>query len=109
MRTFIPESADQAKTIEDCIEYASVDAYNEEEQAGGWLSIIEEIFDNVNQVKLLGEEVDLKGFDLDGTTVVAICKKGGKKARISLDSIEFVDPTKIQSLWLSAYRKWQKV
>lgn len=98
----------KAKTVNDCADMATVDCYNDEEMAGGWLACLEEVFTGIKQVKILGEEMDLKGFDLANDAVVAICKKGNKKVRITLDSIEFIKPTKVQELWLKAWLKWQR-
>lgn len=109
MANIFPDNAEAVKTIEDCFEYAMVDAYGDDEQATGWLTALEEILDDVKKVKLLGEEVEFDGLDLDDTSVVAVCKKNGKKAKIALSSIELTKPTKLQTLWLSAYKEWQKV
>jgi len=96
----------QCKSIKQCHEVATVDAYGEEEQATVWLTCIEEMFDKFERVKVLGESVKLKGFDLIANSVVAICLKGKSKARISLDSLEFPILTKAEALWISAWKKW---
>jgi len=98
---------EDVKTIEECVEIATMDTYEDWEQASGWLTCIEEIFGNVREVKVMGEIVSLKGFDLDGTSVVAVCKKMKMKTKITLDSIEIIKPTKAQKLWLEAWTKWQ--
>jgi len=98
---------EDVKTIEECVEEATMDTYGDWEQASGWLTCIEEIFGNVREVKVMGETVNLKGFDLDGTSVVAVCKKGKMKIRTTLDSIEIIKPTRAQKLWLKAWIKWR--
>ena len=40
-------------------------------------------------VKMMGNEVELVGFDLNNETVIAVCRQGKRKARVSLESIEF--------------------
>ena len=81
---------ENVKTIEECEEIATMDTYEDWEQASGWLTCIEEIFGNVREVKIMGEIVKLEGFDLDGTSVVAAYKKMKMKIRTTLDSIEII-------------------
>ena len=100
------EEMQKCRSIEQCHEVATVDAYGDEEQASGWLTCLQEMFDKFERVKILGEEVKLKGFDLSKNSVMAICVKGKTKAKVSLDSIEFPKLTKTETLWLSAWKKW---
>lgn len=96
----------QCKSVQACIDLALTDAYGEEERAVAWLTCIEAMFDRYRQVKLLGEDITLDGFDLDRHTVIAMCHKGKRKARATLDSIEFPDLTRIEQRWLQAWRKY---
>jgi hypothetical protein len=98
---------DDVQSIEDCEELATVDAYNEDEQASGWLTCLEEVFDGVEEVKLAGDVVKLEGFDLKGYTIVAVCGKNRKKLMVTLDSIELIGPTRAQALWREAWLRWQ--
>lgn len=98
----------KVKNTRECINLAIVDAYDEYEQAGGWLNCLEEVFANVKTVRVLDHEVVLKGFDLeDGITIVTICELGKKSARVSLDSIEWNNLGKTQQLWLKAWKSWK--
>ena len=95
------------RSIKDCFEAATVDAYGEEEQAVGWLTCIQEMFDKFEHVTVLDQEVDLEGFDLaNERAVVAICRKGRKKTKIALESVEFPKLSPKEKLWLEAYREW---
>ncbi|MBU0761262.1 MAG: hypothetical protein KJ600_02615 [Nanoarchaeota archaeon] len=96
---------EDVKTIEECVEEATMDAYEDWEQASGWLTCIEEILGGIGEVKLMGKIVRLKGFDLDGTFVVAVCKKRKMKIRTTLDSIEIMGPTWAQKLRFKAWIK----
>lgn len=81
-----------------------MDANGEDERASGWLTCLEEILEDVGEVLFLGAPVRFIGLDLSGdTVVVAAIEKGGKKAKVSLDSIELIKPTKAQTLWIKAY------
>ena len=100
---------EQCKTVKACIELAVTDAHDEYEQASAWLTCIDAMFGRFKQVKVMGEDVTLHGFDLThDTTVVAICSKGKSRARVTLESIEFPDLTPIQARWLKAWRVFSR-
>jgi len=96
----------QCKSVRACIDLALTDAYGEDEQAVAWLTCIEELFGRFKQVKLLGEDVTLVGFDLNRHALIAVCRKGKRKVRATLDSIEFSDLTPTERLWLQAWKKY---
>ena len=97
----------QCKSIKECHEIATIDAYGDYEQASSWLTCIEEMFGKFDRVKVLEQEVVLEKFDLvNESSIVAICKKGKQRAKIALESIEFPKLTKVQVLWLNAWKKW---
>lgn len=95
----------QCKSVRACIDLALTDAYGEDEQAVAWLTCIEELFGRFQQVKLLDEDVALVGFDLERHVVVAICQKGKRRVRATLNSIEFPDLSPVEQLWLKAWKK----
>lgn len=106
-RNVVDLSWDELKSIDECIECATVDTYSDDEAASGWLTCIEEIFEGIQEVKLGDELVRLDGFNLSGLSVVACCRKGKKIVRVTLDSLELISPTKVQKLWLEAWNPWQ--
>ncbi len=74
---------------------------------GKWLTCLEEVFGQFDQVKVLGQDVALEGFDLtNGKTVVALCRQGKRQARVTLESIAFPALTPIQTRWLRAWRQF---
>jgi hypothetical protein len=98
------------KSTQDCFEVATTDAYGEEEQAVGWLTCIETMFDKFDHVTVLDQQVELDGFDLaNERAVVAICRKGRKKTKIALESVEFPKLSLKEELWLKAYAEWSHV
>lgn len=101
------DSFEDAKTVKECIETATVDAYGEYEQATGWLTCLEEVFLDVKEVKIFSEVVNLSGFDLDDTNIVAICSKGDDEIRVTLDSLKLIKPSRAQKLWLKAWKSWR--
>lgn len=96
----------KCKTVADCHEVATMDAYDEDEAAAGWLTCIEEMFSKFKHVKILGNEVILDGFDLKGRQVMAKCRNGRKLAFVSLESIEFPKLSKNEKLWLDSLKKF---
>ena len=67
------EEMQQCKSVKACVEFALTDAYGECEQASAWLACIDEMFGRFDRVNLLGEELALKGFDLENElTVVSL-------------------------------------
>jgi hypothetical protein len=96
----------QCKSVRACIALALTDAYGEDEEAVAWLTCIETMFGRCKQVELLGEDVTLIGFDLNRHAVIAVCRKGNRKVRATLDSIEFPSLTPAEQLWLQAWKKY---
>jgi hypothetical protein len=95
----------KCKTIDQCIAVATMDAYDDE-QVSSWLTCIEEMFGEYHEVILLGETVKLERFDTERGALIAICKKGKLKARVTLDSIVFPKLTATEKLWLKAWDKY---
>jgi hypothetical protein len=52
--------------------------------------------------------VTLVGFDLNNHTVVAICRQGKHKARVTLDSVEFPELTPVEQRWLKAWQQFSR-
>jgi hypothetical protein len=96
------------KSVQACIDLALTDAYGEDEEAVAWLTCIEEMFSRFKQVKLMGSDVTLVGFDLNDHTVVAICRQGKHKARVTLNSVEFPELTPVEQRWLKAWQQFSR-
>ena len=101
-----PEAVDAA------YEDATVDAYDEEEQYSGFLSVLEDelvfpfsakIFDDVVTV------VDFEASDDAGFCIDLIFERDGKRHRIAAWSVELIEPLPEGHLVLAAYLKWQKL
>ena len=96
----------QCKSVEACIELALTDASGPDEQAVAWLTCIETLFSRFEQVKVMGNDAELVGFDLNNETVVAVCRQGKRKARVVLDSVEFPEVTRVEARWLKAWKRF---
>ena len=96
----------QCRSVQACIDLALTDSSGEEEEAVAWLTCIEAMFGRYKQVRLMGNDVALVGFDLSNHAVVAVCQQGKRKARVTLESVEFPEPTAVEARWLQAWKRF---
>jgi len=97
----------QCKSVRACIELALTDAYGDYEQAWAWLTCIETMFGRYKWVVVLGEETAIEGFELaSDADIVAVCRRGKRRARIALESVEFPDASPIEARWLNAWKRF---
>lgn len=96
----------QCRSVRACIDLALTDACGADEQAVAWLTCIEAMFSRFQQVKVLGRDVALVGFDLRDQTVVAVCRQGPRQVRVTLDSVEFPGLTPVEQRWLNAWNQF---
>ena len=89
------------------IDEAVLDAYTEEEQAAGFLTMIEEHLALPFSVKILGVDADVEKVDmtLDGQ-IVAICRRGKTRQKIPILDLPLPTPTPAGAEWIAAYRHW---
>jgi hypothetical protein len=89
------------------IEEATVDCYNDAEQATGLYTMIEENVAFPFETKLLGSSVTVTRVDLVGECeMVAICARGAKRQRVRLADLPLPTPPPAGAEWIAAYRKW---
>ena len=89
------------------IEEATVDAYDEMEQATGWYTMLEQHLDLPFETKVLGIAVSVASIDLrDGGQIVALCTRGRNRQAISLVDLPLPSPKPTGSEWIEAYRHW---
>jgi Calcium binding len=91
------------------IEEAVVDAYTEEEQVAGFLTMIEEHLALPFPVKILGDDADVEKVDmtLDGQ-IVGICRRGKTRQKIPILDLPLPTPTPAGAEWIAAYRHWRR-
>jgi Calcium binding len=106
-RTNLP-SLSKAR-LKELIEQAIVDAYGEEEQAGGFFTMIEEHLALPFPVKILGVDADVEKIDmtLDGQ-IVAICRRGKTRQKIPILNLPLPTPAPSGAEWIVAYRHWRR-
>lgn len=87
---------------------ATVDCYDEWEQASGFLAMIEDHLTCPVMAHVVGEPVQVVGFDNaeGGTDIVALCKRRGKSYKIGILSLEWDGKPPKGAEWVEAYRAW---
>jgi hypothetical protein len=96
--------------LKELIEEAVVDAYTEEEeQAVGFLTMIEEHLALPFTVKILGVDADVEKIDmtLDGQ-IVAICRRGKTRQMVPILDLPLPSPAPVGAEWIAAYRQWHR-
>jgi hypothetical protein len=95
--------------LEALIEEALVDAYGDEEQTGGFFTMIEEHLALPFSVSILGVVVNVEMVDMtrDGR-IVAICRRGGVRQRIEILDLPLPKPIPAGAEWIAAYSHWRR-
>jgi len=95
--------------LKELIEQAIVDAYGEEEQVGGFFTMIEEYLALPFRVKILGVDAAVEKVDmtLDGQ-IVAICRRGKTRQKIPILDLPLPTPAPAGVEWIVAYRHWRR-
>ena len=95
--------------IEALIEEAVVDAYGDEEQTGGFFTMIEEHLALPFSVRILGVEAVVEKVDMtrDGR-IVAVCRHDGVKQRIEILDLPLPKPAPAGAEWIAAYSYWRR-
>jgi len=106
-RTNLP-SLSKAR-LKELIEQAILDAYGEEEQVGGFFTMIEEYLALPFRVRVLGVDAHEERVDmtLDGQ-IVAICRRGKTRQKISILDLPLPTPAPAGVEWIVAYRHWRR-
>jgi hypothetical protein len=91
------------------IEEATVDAYGEAEQTGGFFTMIEEYLAVPFSTTILGVEAVVKKIDMTNAgEIVAVCHRGKTRQRISLLELPLPSPPPQGADWIAAYRYWER-
>jgi hypothetical protein len=95
--------------LESLVEEAIVDAYGDEEQTGGFFTMIEEHLALSFTVSILGVEAIVEKVDMtrDGR-IVAVCRRDGVKQRIEILDLPLPKPAPAGAEWIAAYSHWRK-
>ena len=111
----VPKKSGKRKTLsteklDQLIEEATVDAYDESEQASGFFTMLEDNLVVPFQTVVLGVEVTVEEIDLtEANQLVAVCTRGKSRQRISLLDLPLPDPPPKGCEWIDAYCRWASV
>ena len=96
-----------AARLAEMVEEATVDAYDEGEQATGWFTVLEEHLDLPFETEVLGGRVIVEAIDLrEGNRIVAVCTRGKEKQAIAIADLPLRRPKPRGAAWIEAYRLW---
>lgn len=91
------------------VQEATVDCYNETEQATGLFTMIDEHLDIPFETSALGVTVTVAGVDIsDDDRIVAICVRGKMRQVIPILDLPLPEPAPKGVEWIAAYRHWSR-
>ena len=98
-----------ARRLEALVEEATVDCYDETEQALGLFTMIEDHLELPFQTRVLGLEVTVAAVrQSDDGIPVAVCQRGRETQRIPLLDLPLPSPPPKGAEWIAAYRHWAR-
>ena len=93
--------------LAEMIEEATIDAYDESEQATGWFTMFEERLQLPFETEVLGVRVAVEAIDQrDDNRIVAVCTRGKKKLAVGIADRPLPSPRPDGAEWIEAYRAW---
>ncbi|MCX6032015.1 MAG: hypothetical protein NT169_22305 [Chloroflexi bacterium] len=98
------------KRLQELLDQAIMDCYDEEEEFSGVLCTLEDNLSFPLQAEALGEPVEVIGLDDRRSSlrkgIVARVRKGGREYAVGLADLNFIAPDPISAEWLAMYRYW---
>ena len=95
--------------LEELVEEATVDAYNESEQASGLFTMMEDNLKLPFETEVLGVSVIVEKVDMtNDDQIVAVCARAGQKQEIPIVSLPLPSPPPEGWEWIAAYRYWRR-
>jgi Calcium binding len=95
-----------ATTLDALIEEAIVDAYGDDEQRVGFLTMLEQRLDMPFEVQILGAPAKVERIDEVDHQIVAICRSGRFRQAIPILELPLPDPRPGGAEWIEAYRRF---
>jgi Calcium binding len=95
--------------LEELVEEATIDAYNESEQASGFFTMMEDNLKLPFDTEVLGVSVTVEKVAMtNDDQIVAVSARAGKKQEIPIHSIPLPSPPPEGWEWIAAYRYWRR-
>jgi hypothetical protein len=102
-----PMTSPTAALLDELIESATVDCYNDSEQVCGLFTMLDDALTVPFETIVLGATVTVTAIDLTvDDQIVAICTRGTSTQRIALLDLPIADPPPPGAEWIEAYRRW---
>jgi calcium binding protein len=93
--------------LDELIEEATVDCFDEEEQASGFFAAIEDNLALPFTARILGVEASVAAIEIDDDgRIKAVCERSGERQRIDLIDLPLPSPPPSGAEWVAAYRRW---
>jgi hypothetical protein len=97
------------RRLEGMVEEATIDAYGEAEQAGGFFTMIEEDLRIPFSTTVFGVAVTVTKVEMTiADEIVVVCRHGKEKQRIPILELPLPSPPPVGAEWIEAYRHWQR-
>lgn len=98
-----------AARLEQLIEEATVDAYDEAEQKTGFFTMLEEHLKVPFSTEVLGMTVTVETIVMtDDEEIVAVCVRGTSRQPIRILELPLPEPPPEGAEWIDAYRRWAR-
>lgn len=93
--------------LDGLVEEATVDCYNESEQATGLYTMMEDNLKLPFETEILGIPVTVTRIDItEKDQIVAVCRRGNVKQKVPILDLPLPSPRPSGSEWIEAYRHW---
>ena len=93
--------------LDELVEQATVDCYNESEQATGLYTMIEDNLQLPFDTEVLGMPVNVIAVDItEDDVIVAVCQRGGQNQKLPILELPLPARRPAGSEWIDAYRHW---
>ena len=95
--------------LKDMIEDAIVDAYTEQEQTVGFLTMLQEHLAMPFSTNVLGVDIAVEKVDITREgQIVAVCRRDKVRQRIGILDLPLPTPAPSGAEWITAYYHWRR-
>ena len=109
MRKVQTAEAATSAQLDELIEEATVDCYDEEEQATGFFAVIEDNLALPFTTRILGVDASVTAVEMDNDgRIKAVCERSGEQQRLDLIDLPLPSPPPSGAEWIAAYRRWME-
>jgi hypothetical protein len=109
MRKVQTAEAATSAQLDELIEEATVDCYDEQEQAAGFFAVIEDNLALPFSTRILGVDASVAAVEMDNDgRIKAVCERSGERQRIDLIDLPLPSPPPSGAEWIAAYRRWME-